>query len=77
MNPSGFLECIVCGSSRLAMFKLTEEERPPAVTIDIECSDCNHQFVLDLSQATEQLSLNFFPAACPTGCTDEAKHQRL
>jgi hypothetical protein len=67
---AGFLACLCCGGNRLALINVTQEEIPPGAGIFIECLDCDHQFVVDLAQATEQVHLGFYVSQCPVGCSD-------
>ena len=77
-TKAGFLSCLFCGSDRLCLLGVQdEEEMPPAFSVGIECLACDHRFTLDIAQATEQLHLGFIPIECPEPCTQKAAHAKL
>jgi hypothetical protein len=74
---AGFLTCLACHGSRLVVMRSEEDEGPPpSVAVDVECVDCEHTMTVDVSQATEQVSLGFFLVACPDRCTEKEEHAK-
>ena len=77
MTRAGFLECLFCGSHRLCLRDVEQEETPPTLTIVIECLACAHHFTLDIAQATEQVHLGFFGGECPESCQQKQAHEKI
>ena len=74
---AGFLSCVFCGSDRLCLLGVKdEEEMPPAISIGFECLACDHR-VQDTAQATEQVHMGFFGLECPEHCQQKQAHEKI
>jgi hypothetical protein len=87
MIESGFLSCVFCGSTRVFMGGVVEDEGgkrglwSPAVAILIECQACQHEFDISITQAneregSEQVAIGFYKHPCPDACATPAMHQK-
>ena len=86
----GRLKCLFCGSPRLVLGEVTQEEIPATeaswgqwlsaqygVYVHVECLACTHHGFVAMEQQDEEIGMACFPSKCPPGCPDEATHQAI
>jgi hypothetical protein len=87
MIENGFLPCLFCGSARVFIMEIQEDEGgkrglwPAAVSVLIECVTCQHQFNISIVQAnehegSEQVAIGLYKRSCPETCTMPVMHQK-
>jgi hypothetical protein len=87
MIENGVLACLFCGSARVCIAEIQEDEggkvglRPAAVSVLVECLTCQYQFDISIVQAnehegSEQVAVELYKHPCPETCAMPAMHQR-
>jgi hypothetical protein len=71
------MACLVCNSNEMVVLGCQEDGGvPPVVAVDVQCRLCDHITVIDIANATAQVTINFF-VRCPAHCHEQETHEKI